>query len=652
MDRVTGPTEPSRPTIKRLFAVSGNCCAFPGCDCPLVDQASGSVIGEVCHIKGEKPDSARYDKAQTPKERHAFENLILLCGRHHKIIDDNEGEHTVERLMGMKARHEAGHQGDSVNERASKRFIANVTSKGPVVVSQGQRGGQTAFQITNVYPVAPATPPAFEVPLPPRHFVPRPEEIQALKNLVLDSLNRPVAITGTAAIGLRGMGGIGKSVLAACLAREQEIEKAFPDGVFWIVIGQTPAIESLQAQLVAQLGRPGSRLRRVMADKTCLLVLDDVWTADHAEAFRGLGPSVRLLLTTRDASLINVLGSREYSLDRLRDEQAIDLLGKWSGESPEQIAQNPAAVAVARECGNLPLALAVCGAMRLGPEPLAWKEIQTALEEADLDLAICGDSGRDEQHGSKVAPRGRRFPSAKRPGSCRTVSGTGGLPGRRSGSRSRSGGALASDGRFPPIGEPFPQGLRGRLCFRGRLVLPVFVFFLIKRDLAERIDQAHFLKLADRVQDGAVGDKGLGFPRPLVRGKPTLLPIMDFPQNCGLAGRHAVLSQEGRNIGPVAREPFVPRPSGGVGPFHHQEPPSLLFGRLVGGPSSVVECADQPVPPKCGQDIHHGLAIQSQAASDLRRLGGFGLLARAVHKVRVHGKFVPCRQTTSRGGVE
>ncbi|MGO8749469.1 MAG: NB-ARC domain-containing protein [Thermoguttaceae bacterium] len=384
MDRVTGPTEPSRPTIKRLFAVSGNCCAFPGCDCPLVDQASGSVIGEVCHIKGEKPDSARYDKAQTPKERHAFENLILLCGRHHKIIDDNEGEHTVERLMGMKARHEAGHQGDSVNERASKRFIANVTSKGPVVVSQGQRGGQTAFQITNVYPVAPATPPAFEVPLPPRHFVPRPEEIQALKNLVLDSLNRPVAITGTAAIGLRGMGGIGKSVLAACLAREQEIEKAFPDGVFWIVIGQTPAIESLQAQLVAQLGRPGSRLRRVMADKTCLLVLDDVWTADHAEAFRGLGPSVRLLLTTRDASLINVLGSREYSLDRLRDEQAIDLLGKWSGESPEQIAQNPAAVAVARECGNLPLALAVCGAMRLGPEPLAWKEIQTALEEADL----------------------------------------------------------------------------------------------------------------------------------------------------------------------------------------------------------------------------------------------------------------------------
>ena len=324
------------------------------------------------------------------------------------------------------------------------------------------------------------------------------------------------------------MGGIGKSVLAACLAREQEIEKAFPDGVFWIVIGQTPAIESLQAQLVAQLGRPGSRLRRVMADKTCLLVLDDVWTADHAEAFRGLGPSVRLLLTTRDASLINVLGSREYSLDRLRDEQAIDLLGKWSGESPEQIAQNPAAVAVARECGNLPLALAVCGAMRLGPEPLAWKEIQTALEEADLTSLSVEIPGGTNNTVLKSLHVGGRFPSAKRPGSCRTVSGTGGLPGRRSGSRSRSGGALASDGRFPPIGEPFPQGLRGRLCFRGRLVLPVFVFFLIKRDLAERIDQAHFLKLADRVQDGAVGDKGLGFPRPLVRGKPTLLPIMDF----------------------------------------------------------------------------------------------------------------------------
>jgi hypothetical protein len=83
------PTGPSTPTVKRLFAVSGNKCAFPDCFQPLVDPASGSIVGEVCHIKGDKSGAARYDAAQNSKE-HGFGNLILLCGAHHKIIDDKE----------------------------------------------------------------------------------------------------------------------------------------------------------------------------------------------------------------------------------------------------------------------------------------------------------------------------------------------------------------------------------------------------------------------------------------------------------------------------------------------------------------------------------------------------------------------------------
>jgi hypothetical protein len=48
-----------------------------------------------------------------------------------------------------------------------------------------------------------------------------------------------VVITGTAArTGIHGMGGIGKSVLASELARDHEVRRAFPDGVFWVGIGQ------------------------------------------------------------------------------------------------------------------------------------------------------------------------------------------------------------------------------------------------------------------------------------------------------------------------------------------------------------------------------------------------------------------------------
>src|SRR5947209_5850094 len=98
MSASKGPTEPSRPTVKRLFAVSGNRCAFPKCSTPLVDAGSGSIIGEICHIKGEKPTAVRYDAAQSQEDRHGFDNLILFCGVHHKVVDDNESAYTFERL--------------------------------------------------------------------------------------------------------------------------------------------------------------------------------------------------------------------------------------------------------------------------------------------------------------------------------------------------------------------------------------------------------------------------------------------------------------------------------------------------------------------------------------------------------------------------
>jgi hypothetical protein len=95
---------PRQPTIKRLFAVSGNQCAFPKCPQTLVDGET--VTGKVCHIKGKKRGSARFDEWQPVEERHGFDNLILMCGRHHDVIDDDEDAYTVERLVRMKAEHE------------------------------------------------------------------------------------------------------------------------------------------------------------------------------------------------------------------------------------------------------------------------------------------------------------------------------------------------------------------------------------------------------------------------------------------------------------------------------------------------------------------------------------------------------------------
>jgi hypothetical protein len=100
-------TAPTDRDIKKLFALSKNCCAYPNCNISIV-QPSGTatITGEICHIKAKSPKGPRYDPRQTDGERHAFDNLILLCGNHHKIVDSEPEKYTVELLKDFKDMHE------------------------------------------------------------------------------------------------------------------------------------------------------------------------------------------------------------------------------------------------------------------------------------------------------------------------------------------------------------------------------------------------------------------------------------------------------------------------------------------------------------------------------------------------------------------
>jgi hypothetical protein len=96
---------PSDPTIKRLFAVSSNTCAFPRCSEPLVEGET--VVGEICHIKSAREGHGRYDLEQSDEERHGFDNLILLCRKHHKIVDSEVDHYPASLLTKFKKSHEA-----------------------------------------------------------------------------------------------------------------------------------------------------------------------------------------------------------------------------------------------------------------------------------------------------------------------------------------------------------------------------------------------------------------------------------------------------------------------------------------------------------------------------------------------------------------
>lgn len=121
-------TAPTLATVKRLFARCRNQCAHPRCVLPIIEE-SDTVTGDICHIKAASPGGPRYDPAQGEAERHDAKNLILLCTRHHRIVDADERTYTVELLTKMKQDHEQGGLLEITPQtaRAAERLLANYT---------------------------------------------------------------------------------------------------------------------------------------------------------------------------------------------------------------------------------------------------------------------------------------------------------------------------------------------------------------------------------------------------------------------------------------------------------------------------------------------------------------------------------------------
>jgi hypothetical protein len=92
-----------------LWGRSGNICAFPKCKKELVDISETddlSVIGEEAHIVAKGVDGPRGNSLLTIEQRDKYDNLILLCCNHHKIIDDHPDKYSVKLLHDYKKNHE------------------------------------------------------------------------------------------------------------------------------------------------------------------------------------------------------------------------------------------------------------------------------------------------------------------------------------------------------------------------------------------------------------------------------------------------------------------------------------------------------------------------------------------------------------------
>ena len=212
----------------------------------------------------------------------------------------------------------------------------------------------------------------FQAPRMPDHFVQRPREFNAIRNLLLDkSRENPVAITTM----LQGGGGFGKTALAIALCHDEDIRAAFDDGVLWLQFsehaGLTDVLRLLNDSLKA-LGQPGSHtelvhassaLRGLLKERDTLLVLDDVWDAGllrhvvFAPEDGQKGHSA-YLITTRQQTIAARFEAAPVTVNEMQTGEAAEMLVKWLAAPPDNL---PTLHELAQRLGEWPLLLQMVG---------------------------------------------------------------------------------------------------------------------------------------------------------------------------------------------------------------------------------------------------------------------------------------------------
>jgi hypothetical protein len=119
--------------LKALLQKSGNRCAFPNCPEVLLQESADAedpvILSKIAHIVAESLDGPRGRYPLPLEERNKESNLLVLCGKHHDIIDNQPHFYTVERLRQMKEDHEAlifAATGDAITKRTreeSQKYV-------------------------------------------------------------------------------------------------------------------------------------------------------------------------------------------------------------------------------------------------------------------------------------------------------------------------------------------------------------------------------------------------------------------------------------------------------------------------------------------------------------------------------------------------
>ena len=239
-------------------------------------------------------------------------------------------------------------------------------------------------------PPPPVAPSLHQLPRPPADFTGREAELTQLITAIEGG--------GATISGVRGMGGVGKTVLALKLA--EQLTPRYPDAQFYLDLRGTDPQPLSSADAMAHVIRayhPTARLpeseaelsglyRSVLHDQRALLLMDNAAGREQVAPLIPPAGSVMLVTSRRHFTLP---GLQAVNLDTLPPADARALLLKIAARIGD-CADDMAAL-----CGCLPLALRLAGSVlaeRVDLSPVSYLErltdAQTRLGLVDASLSL------------------------------------------------------------------------------------------------------------------------------------------------------------------------------------------------------------------------------------------------------------------------
>lgn len=203
----------------------------------------------------------------------------------------------------------------------------------------------------------------------------RPEQMDELRVLV----TAPGTSERCGLTAIRGMGGVGKSILTRQLCDDPAVKGRFRNGIISISMPRdhSDVVEGMRS-IGRELGDDGAyytdlhaakaRLERILASRAVLLIIDDVREGDPLWSFVFNAPQCHLLLTTRIQNVASQYGAEEVELAGFSEAEAVELLADIAGISAlEEFSE------IAERLGYHPLALQLAATMiKMGMPPDGW----------------------------------------------------------------------------------------------------------------------------------------------------------------------------------------------------------------------------------------------------------------------------------------